>query len=266
MTNKEILHANLLDILFEHRNKTYGAYALRKNYNSRLIIALAIALFVVLLSVLFSFMKNNNRGNSSVTGSADSVVLKTFNIPPDPEEPKEKPKKKIKTIRSLDRIQIVPDNIPVDVPEQDNLIDAVIGKENTDGIPLDDPNKIVKPDSENGDGKSVLEKEPGTDFFPKEIPPFFPGGISAWLNFLRRYLQTPDELEAGQKVEVRVRFWIDTDGSVSRFDILQSGGNAFDKEVLRVMKKMPRWEPAMQNNNKVAVAYTQPVIFVGVEE
>src|SRR6185503_15681348 len=52
MTNKEILQADMLDILFEHRNKLYGAYALRKTYTHRLSLALGVALSLVLLFVL----------------------------------------------------------------------------------------------------------------------------------------------------------------------------------------------------------------------
>jgi len=55
MTNKEILQADLLDILFEHRNKLYGAYALRKTYDRRLAIALGAALLTVLISLAISF-------------------------------------------------------------------------------------------------------------------------------------------------------------------------------------------------------------------
>jgi protein TonB len=55
MTNKEILQANLLDIVFEHRNKNYGAYALRKNYPQRLqwsvLIALALASLLFLITI-----------------------------------------------------------------------------------------------------------------------------------------------------------------------------------------------------------------------
>jgi protein TonB len=129
---------------------------------------------------------------------------------------------------------------------------------------------LVKPiDDNNNTGKGKDETTVVTnpdDFKPDEVPASFPGGTSAWLNFLQRYLQSPDELEAGQRVEVKVRFWIDVDGSLSRFEIVQSGGASFDKEVLRVMKKMPKWEPARQNKHYVAVAFTQPVTFVGVEE
>jgi protein TonB len=49
-------------------------------------------------------------------------------------------------------------------------------------------------------------------------------------------------------------------------EIIKSGGSAFDKEVLRVMKKMPKWEPALQAGRPIAVAYQQPVIFIGEEQ
>ena len=131
---------------------------------------------------------------------------------------------------------------------------------------MDDPDKNIKPLQGIEGDKQIGDKERDINFTPMEIAASFPGGQEAWLNFLRRYLQTPDLLEAGEKVIVRVRFWIEKDGSLSGFEIVQSGGSLFDKEVLRVMRKMPRWQPAVQNNNKVAVAYTQPVIFVGVKE
>ena len=83
---------------------------------------------------------------------------------------------------------------------------------------------------------------------------------------MQRYLQAPADVEPGQRIEVHVRFWIDVDGSVSRAEIIKSGGGAFDKEVLRVMKKMPKWEPALQAGRPIAVAYQQPVIFIGEEQ
>jgi protein TonB len=63
---------------------------------------------------------------------------------------------------------------------------------------------------------------------------------------LQRILQAPEDIEPGKRIEVQIRFWVDIDGSVSRPEIIKSGGEAFDKEVLRVMKKMPKWEPALQ--------------------
>jgi protein TonB len=73
-------------------------------------------------------------------------------------------------------------------------------------------------------------------------------------------------LEAGQKRSVLVRFSVSEDGSVTQFEIVQSGGEAFDREVLRVLRKMPRWKPAIQNGRPVSVLFTQPVTFVAMEE
>ena len=84
--------------------------------------------------------------------------------------------------------------------------------------------------------------------------------------FLNRHLRTPDELEAGQKRTVLVRFAVSVEGSVTQFEIVQSGGPAFDNEVIRVLKKMPKWKPAVQNGQNVSVMFTQPVTFVAYEE
>lgn len=266
MTNNEILHADLLDILFEHRNKRYGAYALRKEYNNRLGIALAVALSLVLLLIVSSFMKKSNRSSSAAYNGADTIELKILKPPAEPESPRDIPKEKIKQVKSVDKIQLVQDDVPADMPEQPDMVDAIVGKENIDSKPLTNPDSNLQPTPADNGQKKDEDRDVTMTIARKEIPPSFPGGINEWLSFLRRNLQTPDELSEGQKVVVRVRFWIDTDGSVSRFEIVQSGGSLFDKEVLRVMRKMPRWEPATQNNLKVAVSYIQPVIFVGVEE
>ena len=76
----------------------------------------------------------------------------------------------------------------------------------------------------------------------------------------------PDDLQAGEKKKVLIRFQVDADGSVTGFEVLQSAGNTYDNEVIRVLKKMPKWKPAIQNNLPVSRSFTQPVIFMGVED
>jgi protein TonB len=73
-------------------------------------------------------------------------------------------------------------------------------------------------------------------------------------------------LENGEKRIVNIRFHVDADGAVTNFQIVQSGGAAFDNEVIRVLKRMPNWMPAQQAGKAVAVSFTQPVTFVGAEE
>ena len=267
MTNKEILQADLLDILFEHRNKLYGAYALRKTYTRRLGLALGVALSIILLFVLMSFIKKNNNGDFNRQHD-DVVKLTQLIIPEDePEEPEPiKEKSKPQAEADYQKIVVVPDiEADPDIVENDDLEHKNIGNQNIEG---DIPDDIVhsQPES-NGDGDVVI-KEPEKN---NEAPlpsrePSFPGGPAAWLKFLQRSLQAPDDIEPGKRIEVYVRFWVDIDGSVSKAEIIKSGGNAFDKEVLRVLKKMPRWEPALQAGRPIAVAYQQPVIFIGEEQ
>ena len=63
-----------------------------------------------------------------------------------------------------------------------------------------------------------------------------------------------------------MRFAVGTDGHITQFEIVQSGGDSFDKEVIRVLKKMPDWEPAVQNGHHVSVMFTQPVTFMSLAE
>ena len=268
MTNKEILQADLLDILFEHRNKLYGAYALRKSYTHRLGLALGVALSIVLLFVLMSFVNEKDRGRSD--GKHDDIIkLTQLVIPPDkpedPKPPKEIPKPKV-AMADHQPIIVVPDKeADNDIPDQETINKSEVSDLNADGNPPDGLANS-KPQSA-GDG-DVTIKEPEKNNEPP-LPsrePSFPGGPAAWLKFLQRSLQAPEDVEPGKRIEVYVRFWVDIDGSVSKAEIIKSGGNAFDKEVLRVLKKMPRWEPALQAGRPIAVAYQQPVIFIGEEQ
>jgi protein TonB len=269
MTNKEILKADLLDILFEHRNKLYGAYALRRSYNQRLGTALGLSLSVVLFFILMSFIGKNDTASGRPDNDDKIVQLTQIDLPEQPKEPEPPPREEPRPVEAevdYNNIIVVPnEEVTEPLPETNDMVDANIGNENREGTLPDGLVKPVNENNSNGQNDTPV-KITEDDFKPDEVPASFPGGTAAWLGFLQRYLQTPGDLEAGQRVEVKVRFWIDTDGSLSRFEIVQSGGASFDKEVLRVMRKMPKWEPARQNKHYVAVAFTQPVTFVGVEE
>ena len=267
MTNKEILQADVLDILFEHRNKLYGAYALRKTYSNRLGKALGIALTIVFAFISISFIKSekNSSGPKIDPGAyvVTEVDLEKKEIKED--KPKEKPPQK--STADYNQIIVVPDDkADKEQPDLEKISTSVIGDENIDGVPEDGSGKQTS--ENNGNGESNTKEEPKEVKQPDlpSYPPKFPGGDAAWLAFLQRHLQSPEDIEPGQRIEVLVRFWVDVDGSVSRAEVVKSGGSSFDKEVLRVLKKMPKWEPAMQYGNRVAVAYTQPVTFIGVEE
>jgi protein TonB len=264
MTNKEILQADLLDNLFENRNKAYGAYALRKNYNHRLQWALGISLSLVLLLLMIDLQKKDS-GDATYSYKPD-VTLSTVDIPKPktPESPQPRRQPEVAQIKST-QIKIV-SNDEVKRPEVPTITDL------QDALPSTITKNGVSPDSSKGtlnvsiekvnDGRTSNDKD---DFGPKSSGAQFPGGKEAFAKFLRRYLVTPDELGAGEKKVVLVRFMVDGDGSISKTEIVQSGGDLFDREVIRVLNKMPKWIPAMQNGTKVTTWFTQPVSFIGIE-
>src|SRR4051812_21454109 len=87
MTNNEILKADLLDIIFEHRNKSYGAYTLRRYYNNRLMTSLGIALSAVALLFLISFTKSRRKTEYKILDNKMIVKVSPLKIP----KPKEPP-------------------------------------------------------------------------------------------------------------------------------------------------------------------------------
>jgi periplasmic protein TonB len=266
MTSNEILKADVLDILFENRNKMYGAYTLRKFYNNRLLAALIFSIASVVLLLLFL---KPAVSHTATTPSVPGLQLTTIELPKDvfipkkPEPPAPPKAPAVAQQQFIDQIKITTNNVAAVVPEQAELIQVAISNITESGVPGD----ALPPISENNNA-SANQTEYNTTPAPAlmQAQPEFPGGTAAWSSFLSRHLQAPDALEGGEKKTVLVRFLVSKDGSVTGFEIVQSGGAAFDNEVIRVLKKMPKWKPAIQNGQHVDVTFTQPVTFMGIEE
>ena len=271
MTNKEILKADLLDIIFEKRNKDYGAYAIRRGYNHRLLTAMGTALSVILLFVLINTFGKKNVSSAPLSRNERIVEITEVKMfkekPKEPEKPKEaiKPVEKTATQKFTSEIKIKPDNLVKEtLPTVDDLTNKVISDKTQvgkidDGIP-----KLIEKPVETGNNTGPSQTQP--EFIANEREPEFPGGPEAFKKFLAKNLSTPSDLEDGEKKTVHIRFKVDKDGSVNTFEIITSGGNEFDNEVVRVCKKMPRWIPALQNGIHVPVSYVLPVTFIGVEQ
>jgi TonB family protein len=91
--------------------------------------------------------------------------------------------------------------------------------------------------------------------------PAFPGGKEVLLSFLNRNLKVLPPLERGEKKKAQVELKIEADGSVNNIQIKQSAGTSYDNELLRVLKRMPKWKPAFQNNKQVNAVVTQEITF-----
>jgi len=265
MTNKEILHADLLDILFENRNKAYGAYMLRKNYNHRLQWALGISLSLVLLLSIFDVSRgkgfkgsyDDNKKELKLISYVESPVEKKV----DPPKPKVEPVRR--EIAYTSRIEIVPNNIKTEMPEMTDIGTSDISTKTVGGALSSDTVQTSRHGDVNETG-AERKSDDKENILPSSDAQF-PGGKEAFAKFLTKYLITPGELEAGEKRVVLVRFMVDADGTISKTEVVQSDGDDYSKEVIRVLAKMPKWIPAMQNGTKVATWFTQPVSFISVE-
>jgi periplasmic protein TonB len=270
MTSQQILKADLLDILFENRNKEYGAYKLRREYPSHLKKAVGIMLLFVSALFLFSMMKPPSVQINPPGTDTTIVELENIkeNIPKKQEQPQqERTVEKAPPTRENPIFKIVDDKL-ITKPISDNVdtSDIAIGPINSPGTGgegyvagREDPKPHITP---------VVEPTPPAEpeiYDPSAVNemPQFPGGEGAWLSYLQRMLRTPDELEDGERKAVRVKFVVNADGAVTDAEIIQSGGTAFDKEVLRVINRMPKWKPGKQRGKPVAVYFTQPVTFLG---
>ena len=274
MTNKEILKADYLDILFDNRNKAYGAYALRRNYDKRMRTALGIALSLILIFMLLSSFKKHSSSGTIV--SIPGVVMQPVELKHDDVKKKADAKEETHQTKTKTAIQTsttkFTDNIVFknnidhsDVPPADDFDNTDVGDKTSDGKAS---SNIPQTTNANVNGNSSVKVEKNNDppiFEGKELPPQFPGGADALTKFLKDNLQSPDGMEPGEIKTVKVKFMVDRDGSITLLEIIQSGGNDFDNEVLRVCRRMPRWQPAVQNGINVPVSFAIPVTFVATE-
>lgn len=119
-----------------------------------------------------------------------------------------------------------------------------------------------------GDGGALATPAPVIQdtHMPEEnpdVPPAFPGGLTALRVFLERNLQSPEEIN--EAVKVTVKFIVGYDGKLESFEILKDGGSAFNQEVIRVLKKMPQWIPGEKDGKNVKAYCYLPVKFAPTE-
>jgi len=95
-----------------------------------------------------------------------------------------------------------------------------------------------------------------------EIIPRFPGGDKALSDFIKRNMRYPKSAKKkGIEGRVVVRFFVETDGKLTNFSIAKSVNSQLDKEALRIVKKMPKWEPGQLGGRIVRMSCAVPVLF-----
>jgi protein TonB len=279
MEQNKILSADLLDILFEGKNKSYGAYELRRSYNKRLVVSIAVMLTAILLLWGGYLLANKNDHQLAVASPfpiADSVVVKIIEqprpelppLPPPPPPPALPAEPQVNTLAFTSPPRIVNTDVPDSEkpPTTDDMEHARIGTVNTPGV---DGGEELMPPAPSGTGNGVIaeptkEKGNGDDeFVPVEIEASYPGGLTAWTRFLIKNLSNTypqDAIDQGIQGPVVIQFIVDKEGNVSDIQAV-SGPNELRDAAIRVIKKSGKWIPAEQNGRKVKSYKRQPIVF-----
>jgi protein TonB len=271
MEVNKILSSDVLDLLFEDRNKAYGAYELRKTYGKRLKIALFFTAAVALLAIGGSLLAGELRkGKGKI--EAKEVVLTELKQeeekkpePPPPPPPKQEPPKVEMTKFTPPKIvkdeEVKKEDIP---PEQEKLEDTKIAVVNQEGIKDADLAPAII-----DEGKAVIEEKKDDDenkvFEKVEVEASFKGGEKEWRRYLERNLDANTPVENGApegQYTVVVQFIVDKEGKISDVKAMTSHGYGMEEEATKIIRRGPEWVPAVQNGRNVKAYRKQPITFV----
>lgn len=274
MDSAKILKSDFLDILFENRNKEYGAYELRRQYNKRVrnsVIATASFALIIIGGYLISKSLKGNEDVQKKKPVIEDIKLEDVKLPDDPKTPPPPPPPPAPPPAVKPTVKFTPpvikkdEEVPAEEepPKVEEIKDQAIGTKTVEG----DPNGIDPGLLSDSKGTGVVEAPPPPPkeqiFTFVENPPTFPGGEEALQKYLRKNVRYPHMAsENGISGTVFVTFVVDSEGKIK--DVKTVGakkGGGLEEEAVRVVKGMPDWKPGKQNGRNVSVQFNLPIRF-----
>lgn len=272
MEAKQILNASLLDIIFDDRNKEYGAYDLRATYTGRVVKSLLV--MFVLIGLVFTGLALSKSLTPKAPGGFETLVVNLTDITiPDekkPEElPKEKPKQATPPVKTRAFVPpvIVPDvQVKNLIPEIADLRGSQIGTRDIEGS---DHGGIVDTTTKsNGTGTANVTQAPEPDRIEHTVD--IPASCDCnWAKFLLANLRGEVPVDNGApagRYTVLIQFVVDREGNVSDIKPLTDHGYGMETEAMRVLKKAKGWKPGIQNGIEVKSYHRQPITFEVITE
>ena len=251
------------DIVFENRNKAYGAYFIRHIYGRHVVIATLVTVLIISLVLAFPRIVEFFRHEEETEQSVLKSIKYTDLAPPPPIDKNQPPPPKldvpppVKTI-----IKFLPPKVTdKEIVEEEEMptIEEVkqndVGAENIEGtgeIIFDEPvQEVLK----EGNDEDII-------FTIVEQQAEYPGGLEAMAKFLQRNMKYP-AVARRMSIEgsVFVSFVIDREGVLSDIQVVKGISSECDKEAVRVIKLMPPWKPGKQNGKPVKCRFVLPIKF-----
>jgi periplasmic protein TonB len=255
----------LNDIVFEGKNKEYGAYALRRLYNKYISLSTtgAMILFSLIVSyplITAFFVQEENDDKS--TGNIRVITLENiFTEIPSDKKDLQIPKTNSPKTPSIKFLvpDVKPDELASNdvIPTQDDLIGKNPGIETVEGNKNGTDVVVEIIETPKSEDKPVEKVYTWLEEMPK-----FPGGDSELMKFFSQNLVYPEIAKrAGVEGKVILSFIVDKNGNIVDVKVAKSIGAGCDEEAMRVLKIMSRWIPGKQNGNPVVTRMNLPVVF-----
>lgn len=267
MEANQILQSNILDIIFDGKNKLYGAYDLRKTYNSRIATALIATITAILFSIVGSAIADKFKKDQPLVKI--ETIDRTLQPKPDEQKiippPRTMPSQHVASLKVTKPV-ITKDPLvtetPPDVKQMEN---AKINSKTVEGNKF---NGIVNPPSDiigSNVIATVVNKKTSEDstFRKVEIEAAFPGGAQAWQRYIERAIASRlDEFTDADFGTCFVQFIVDKNGNVSNVKAITMQGTKLAEIAVTAISKGPNWTPAIQNGHYVNAYRTQPVTLI----
>lgn len=259
-----------IDLVFQNRNKTYGAYLLRAQSSAITMKALFLVVPVFVLLFVGPMLYNRcypdeaevltETGPVTIAPAVVDLIQPDKKIlPPEPEPQAEK----LKTVKMVAQITVVErPTVEEKMPTLEELKDALVGQNTQAGLATQE---TLSPQAIAGSGKGTAgggQRDQVFDINAIEKYPEFAGGMQAWAKFIQRNLRYPSLAQENEtQGKVYLSFVVEKDGSISNVTLIKGIGDGCDEEAIRVISKSPRWIPGIQNQQTVRVRYTMPLSF-----
>ena len=271
------------DLVFEGKNKDFGAYVIRtespKRHNMAvlwtLIGAIAVAALAFGLVGLNNYLEEQRRLAGEQDQSEVLIDMSQDAEEPEPEQERIEPEKPILKEEVLQSVKVTELAIVEDekVKKEDEIktieelkeTETAFGqKDNKEGTEDRNVTKTLKNEVvvETKPEPVKQKEEPEKVFTSVEQMPQFPGGDAALMKYLSSHIQYP-AMAAENNVQGKVilQFVVEKDGKVGEVKVARSVDKDLDKEAIRVVKSLPKFTPGRQNGQAVRVWYTLPVTF-----
>ena len=257
----DLFKGNWIDMVFEDKNKKYGAYELRKDNPKTAVKALIFGalVFTTLMALPMLDLSGLSKDDKETVVLADMAKLAP---PPPPVKPLVPPPPPPPPAPKIDEVKFVPpkivkkEEVVEEIKTIEELKDKNVGAKDVKGV---EDGKIVV-EEESGEGKEEVKiVEDNTIYNAVEVKPDFPGGINKFYAYFMKNFKGPDEELSGK---IQVTFVVEKDGSVTDIKVLRDLGYGTGKEAKRVLENSPRWKPGIQNGRPVRVQYNLPISLV----